>query len=785
MRRREIPLVSASQFGPHSLAAQTRREDTLAAGRVGGLDGGGLSLPGKVADNVRRGWTMSFTIADVLEQLEGVKATGKNKWQARCPAHEDNKPSLSVGTGGNSKVLLKCFAECEYKDILKALGLDNGKATHTAKPQPGRKIVRTHDYQDEDGNVLYQVVRFEPKDFRQRRPDGNGGYQWGLERVRRVLYRLPELVAAEQQTPVFICEGEHDADSLAELRLTATTCPMGAGKWRTEYTPFLKDRNVAILPHTDEPGRKHAARVAAELLGTAASVKVIELPGIPAPGNDVTDWLNAGHIKEELLYLVEQAEAYEPTAPFTPILKTLGDVNPEPIRWLWPGRIAIGKLTLLAGDPGLGKSFITLDLAARVSRGDGWPHCPTATGEPGGVVLLSAEDDLADTIRPRLDAAGADVKRIAALTAVTRFDADSGQHREHPFNLAKDLAVLEQAIARVPDCRLVVIDPISAYLGGTDSHKNAEIRGLLAPLSQLASRYAVAVLAVTHLRKGDGQAIYRAMGSLAFIAAARAGYCVTHDHEDTSGRRRLMLPMKNNLGEDRTGLAYRLMAPSSGIPSTAWESEPVTLSVDEALNDNGQGQGHDNGAPERDEAAKWLRETLADGPLEAKTVYTQARQDGVAKRTLDRAKRGLRVIAYREGFGADGSWLWKLPQAPDRHIEAEKSRGCRATDGQDTTPETVAIFGDGGNLWENDGENAGCPAAQDPLNAKGCQVCESGSLCHSHPASGETLDPDNPGPLDVLDEKQRKRYLAIYHSRSDGMAPAEKHRRAWRIAVGG
>ena len=714
---------------------------------------------------------MTYTIGDVLEGLEGVKSTGKDKWQGRCPAHEDNRASLSIGIGDTGKVLLHCHASCSYTDVMKALGLNGKPATRTAK-----RIVATYHYTDEDGKPLYQTVRYEPKDFRQLRSDGNGSWHWNLRDTRRVLYRLPELLSAEREAPVFVVEGEKDCDRLAGLRLTATTCPMGATKWRTEYNACLKGRNVALLPDLDTPGRKHAAQVAAELSGVADSVKIVELPDIPSSGKDVSDWLNGNHTKDELLGLVQKAEPYKPTEPVAPIapsLKTLGDVDPEPIRWLWPERMAIGKLTLLAGDPGLGKSFVTLDLAARVSRGDGWPDCQAVTSEPGGVVLLSAEDDLADTIRPRLDAAGADVKRIVAFTSVKRFDADSGEHTEHPFNLAEDLAVLEQAIAKVPGCRLVVIDPISAYLGGTDSHKNAEIRGLLAPLSEIAGRHGVAVVAVTHLRKGEGPAIYRAMGSLAFVVAARAAFCAVYDQEDPSRLRRLVLPIKNNLGNDRTGLAYKLMTVADGMmPSVAWEPAPVELSIDEALH-----HGADDGeASERREAGDWLRQLLAEGPVEAKAVYTQGGQNGFSRATLRRAKVDLRILSYKEGFSGDTSWLWRLPETTLKTAEDEDSRRCSKV----PTPSTLSTFDSLEHLRANTPKDPLKITSSSGRDSEGAQGSECGNLR----AGQVPLDPDRPGPLDVLDDSQRKRYLAIHHSRPDGMAPAEKHRRAWRVAVG-
>ncbi len=335
-----------------------------------------------------------------------------------------------------------------------------------------------------------------------------------------------------------------------------------------------------------------------------------------------------------------------------PVLLNLADVAPEPIRWLWPGRIALGKLTLIAGDPGLGKSLLSLDVAARVSTGSGWPDAPHEAGPPGGVVLLSAEDDAGDTIRPRLDAAAADVSRVTMLQAIHP-GGGTGGDSGRPFNLAEDLPALEDAVRAVPDCRLVIIDPVTAYLGGAvDSHKAAEVRALLAPLGALAARCGVAVLAVTHLNKSaGGPAIYRAMGSLAFAAAARAAWAVTRDRDDP--RRRLMLPLKNNLAPDLGGLAYSIEAMGAGgQPVLAWEPEPVALSADEAL---GPDRG-DGGATER--AAEWLADALADGPQPARELFERAERAGIRKRTLERAKGRVGAVAVKGGFGA--GWEWRI-----------------------------------------------------------------------------------------------------------------------------
>jgi hypothetical protein len=174
-----------------------------------------------------------------------------------------------------------------------------------------RKIVKTHGYVDESGKLLYQVVRYEPKDFRQRRPDGKGGWIWNLDGVKRVPYRLPELLRSSTQDWIFIAEGEKDTDRLHDLGFIATTCPMGAGKWSGEYNKYFEGRLVAILPDNDTAGKKHAEQVANSLFGIAAEIRIVDLPGLPEKG-DVSDWLDAGHDKTELIRLIDQATAFDP-----------------------------------------------------------------------------------------------------------------------------------------------------------------------------------------------------------------------------------------------------------------------------------------------------------------------------------------------------------------------------------------------------------------------------------------------------------------------------------------
>jgi len=425
--------------------------------------------------------------------------------------------------------------------------------------------------------------------------------------------------------------------------------------------------------------------VALALHGKAADVRIVDLPG---PGKDVSDWIEwldsrtAEELAAALVQMADTAPVWTPdaaelradaessdAATSEPVLVCVADVEPERLRWLWPDRVPLSKVTLFFGDPSLGKSFLTLDIAARVSRGLPWPDRDGERAIPGGVVLLSAEDDVADTIRPRLDAAGADARHVTLLQGVRYGDSQACKH----FNLACDLPALESAIRQTPDARLVIVDPISAYLGSTDSHKNAEIRGLLAPLADLAARHDVAILAVTHLNKSAGsRALYRSMGSLGFVATARAAWLVIGDAADD--RRRLFLPAKANLTQEPSGLAYSIESvdvPNIGsIGRVRWEPEPVTMTADDAL---AAAAANPEDRTALESAVEWLKATLADGPMKANDVKAAARASDEGWRTVLRAQKAAGVKKRRQGFGPGATWYWFLPDGVS---------GARAIDGQ-------------------------------------------------------------------------------------------------------
>lgn len=332
------------------------------------------------------------------------------------------------------------------------------------------------------------------------------------------------------------------------------------------------------------------------------------------------------------------------------------DVESETVQWLWPGRIAIGKLTLLIGDPDLGKSFVSLDIASRVSTGTSWPDRQSEKREPASVLLVNAEDGLADTVRHRLENARADLTRIHAVTGV--------RHSEHKgeldvLSLARDLRHLAATVDRVRDCRLLVLDPLDAFLGAkVDSHKSADVRRVIAPLATLATERGIAVLLVAHLNKAEKMAaIYRSMGSIGFTAAARAVWLIVSDKDDPT--KRLMLQVKNNLALDPGGLAFHISQP--GV--VAWSTTPVALSADEAL-----APDRPKARKARDDATAFLKDLLADGPVPASDVYRHADEAGIAKKTLQRAKDKIGVVTRPVTTAGERRWYWSLEDGQPAHV---------------------------------------------------------------------------------------------------------------------
>lgn len=605
-------------------------------------------------ENPRNGRPFSADIFPADTIMNAIKVKGiEHLWElaresrgARdkmvlCPAHDDKNPSLAIKTGDDGRILLDCKAGCPTESICSALGVnmkDLFADNHNSEP------MTTFDYKDASGKLVYQVCRFPNKKFSQRRPGNNGEYVWSLKGIKRLLYRLPELNAVDKKRYVFIPEGEKDVDRLLSMGLIATCNSGGAGNWQKEINEPLRGRRIIIIADHDEPGRKHSKDVAKMLTGIAESIKIIEFESLPESG-DVSDFLNNGGTIEKIKELVGKAKPFDSEDDsIEPVMVSLGTVKEEQVEWLWQERIPQGKITLLVGDPGLGKSFLSLYMAAKVTTGSPWPDIPDKNITIGSVVILSAEDDVNDTILPRLKTAGANVNKIIAIQGVKHKD----EKNKHYFDLTKHIPQLEKAVKTMLDVKLIIIDPLSAYLGATDSHKNSEVRGCLGPLAEMASKHKVAVLGISHLTKNTAiKSVYRVLGSVAFLAAARAVWAVAKDKDDNN--RRLFCPIKTNLSVSPTSLAFKIIDGAVAV-----ESGIINMTAEDILGDDNEEKSTIRAA------ANWLQDVLTDEPMKIKDLVKTGKDEGFNQRMIYRAATKLNIKRGSTGFGAEKKSTWTL-----------------------------------------------------------------------------------------------------------------------------
>lgn len=393
--------------------------------------------------------------------------------------------------------------------------------------------------------------------------------------------------------------------------------------------------------------------------------------------------------------------------PFVELIPAKG-LQPVAVRWIFPGYLARGKFHVLAGAPGTGKTTIAMHLGASITTGRPFPT--GWTPQRGSLLIWTGEDDPADTLVPRLLAAGADLDKVH-FVGDTRED---GERR--PFDPSRDVTLLEEAAADITDLALIVIDPIVSAVGG-DSHKNAEVRRGLAPLVDLAARMNAALLGITHYSKGTGgrEPLERVTGSIAFGALARVVLgTVRMAAEEGQPQRMMLARAKSNIGPDGGGFIYAFeqidlpdfpgvsasrIVWGASVEGTAREllAEPDTESRREA--------------PAREEAEQWLRELIEAGPVRTEEIKAEAKAAGMTWATVRRAKENIGAKAIRQGFGEDGGWYWKLPDP------------VPVKDAQDTLhPEHMSTFGQGERLWSTAPYAGGSEDAQFPKGAKDAHV---------------------------------------------------------------
>jgi putative DNA primase/helicase len=330
------------------------------------------------------------------------------------------------------------------------------------------------------------------------------------------------------------------------------------------------------------------------------------------------------------------------------------DLEPRQVDWLWPGRVPLGMITLFAGDPKLGKSYVTLAIAATLSRG-----LPLPMGDlpnrPGSTIVMSAEDDLARTVVPRLIAADADLTKVHIIESVILANGS-----ETLPSLRADIDAITTAAAGLGDCRLIVIDPVSAYLKGVDDNRNTVLREALTPLNKLAERLGAAVVLVSHLTKrGSGNSKHRVLGSIAYVGASRANHLFVADPHDQTGRRVLMVDNGGNLAPPAPTLAFVIDDRGSGATVT-WSDRPAAITAGEAIRLEAASSLGGERAGRHLECDAWLCTFLAGGLKSTIEVFKAGDAAGFSQDQLRRAKYRIHAIASREGFGGAGHWSWGL-----------------------------------------------------------------------------------------------------------------------------
>lgn len=588
-----------------------------------------------------------------------------------------------------------------------ALPKPRAKATPPKTPQERRKAQRplrgevaAYPYYDEAGTLLYEVVRIETsegKSFRQLGADGC----YGIDGVRRVLYRLPHVLeVAQAGGTIMVVEGEKDVDSLNAIGMCATTTTNGAkSEWLPEFTQSLKGAGqVVVVADNDETGKERALRVTAALGGAGIPVRAV-LPAVDVPKADITDHLQAGYGFDDLvpldahtghsraedsmwtredMWAPERTEAEKEAADAKPkiIVRKASTIKVKKTEWLWDttkedsvphteGRIPLGMLSMAAGLPGTGKSQFAVWLTARLTRGT-LPGC--FYGQPRNVIYAATEDDWERTIAPRLIAAGADMDRVFIVAVQVR------EHSGIKLNVAEHHEALCE-FAEANDVALTVFDPLLSHIG-SDVNANAEteVRGALEPLVKSAAKAGLTILGLSHFNKGSGtDPMERLMGSRGFSALLRALIVFSRDKDaEEEGPAQFVLSQaKSNLGRtDIPSYSYTLAntvvlledGTETHVPRFVLGPESGT-SVEKQLEQVGQSSveveiGKD--------CVKWLRTYLmnAGGEADLADIKKAYKALDFSQPAVYRARKALGITGETTGPAGQQVTVWRLPEEP-------------------------------------------------------------------------------------------------------------------------
>ena len=550
------------------------------------------------------------------------------------------------------------------------------------KLKEGYAAEALHTYTDIEGNPLYWRIRLKhPTLGKYMRPMAliDGVYMLKeppFSHGEKPLYNLHKL-ETDTDKVVFIVEGEKCADALIKLGLLATTSG-GADSVKATNWQILAGREVVIWPDNDNAGIKFQTDLFEKLHPLNCKIKCLDVEtlNLPAKG-DCVDWLadferlnNSkaeshdihalslvdGLIQAPTSDYIQAGKASVSTESYhaTVSLQCASNIEPEAINWLWNGWLARGKLHIFAGAAGTGKTTIAIELAATITIGGRFPD--ETKSQIGSVLIWSGEDSPADTLVPRLMAAGADLSKVHFIGDTTL------DYEKRSFDPATDMQALMLKAASIPDLALLIIDPIVNAVAG-DSHKNGEVRRALQPVVDFGEKLNCAVLGITHFSKGGlgKDPLERVTGSLAFGALARIVFA-TAKINDGETTRRIFCRAKSNIGIDSGGFEYDLQQKEvkQGIFSSyALWGEAIEGSARELLAEPDHREAGENNNSALDDAKDFLRELLADNELAQKEIEADAKGAGLSWRTVERAKKELYITSSKSKL--DKRWYWKLP----------------------------------------------------------------------------------------------------------------------------
>lgn len=622
---------------------------------------------------------MSNAMQRVRHALSGrIERDDGESLMARCPAHDDHRASLSV-TAASNRVLLKCHAGCNISTVAQMMGLGLRDLFDDAD-QTGKSEVAHYDYTDERGTLLYRKVRYLPKDFRIQFWSGSDWVYRSSDlpgRVRWVLYRLPRVRAAvDSGERILIVEGEKDVESLERHGFVATCNAHGAAadgqrpKWRARESAQINGASeVVIIPDNDIAGEAHARAVSESLLSLPEppTVRIVRLPDLP-PKGDVSDWFERGGSVDRLHALIHDtapenaghvtALDTSSSAPGRFRLVKASDIPTESVSWLWPDWLPFGKLVSIDGVAGVGKSTLLVDLIARATRGGPMPYREERFA-PVTVLMAGVEDGWGDTIRPRLEAAGAQLEYVRFVMA------EPGKS----FTVPRDVGELMERAKEVGATWLHIETIMGVLDEEVSANSDHEVRRALGPLATAAAEAGMLVTFIRHPRKSGGTAVNAGGGSVAFTALARLGLYVGWHPEDgelsRDEARRVLAVGKSNIGRHPPSLAFAVInsALANGAAAISWR-EICNVTADQLAappKERREGGDRANKPHPREKERSWLLSKLeGQGDVRSDELRAAARRDGLDWYRIQRAYKD-EGVSQRRSETFPSHTVWYLP----------------------------------------------------------------------------------------------------------------------------